>query len=72
MPAPMRACNMRTMNSKMPMVTAQDQLDLGDLLKVMLGLRFDEIAQDIFETKSGVASKALKIVLPALWGGLRR
>ncbi len=32
----------------------QDQLDLTDNLKVMLGLRFDEIEQDIFETKSGV------------------
>ena len=36
----------------------QDQLDLTDNLKVMLGLRFDEIEQDIFETKSGVASNS--------------
>ncbi|MCG7567956.1 TonB-dependent siderophore receptor [Pseudoalteromonas sp. CnMc7-15] len=41
-------------------IYVQDQLDLGDSLKVMLGLRFDEIAQDIFETKSGVASKSTK------------
>ena len=36
----------------------QDQLDLTEQFKVMLGLRFDEIKQDIFETKSGVASSS--------------
>ncbi|UJX25527.1 TonB-dependent siderophore receptor [Pseudoalteromonas sp. CF6-2] len=39
-------------------IYVQDQLDLTDNLKVMLGLRFDEIEQDIFETKSGVASNS--------------
>ena len=38
----------------------QDQLDITDNLKVMVGLRFDEIEQDIFETKSGVASHSKK------------
>ncbi|MBE0377209.1 TonB-dependent siderophore receptor [Pseudoalteromonas prydzensis] len=36
----------------------QDQLDITERFKVMVGLRFDEIEQDIFETKSGVASNS--------------
>ena len=37
-------------------IYVQDQLDLTERFKLMLGLRFDEIEQNIFETKSGVAS----------------
>ncbi|MBB1292326.1 TonB-dependent siderophore receptor [Pseudoalteromonas sp. SR41-4] len=36
----------------------QNQLDITERFKVMVGLRFDEIEQDIFETKSGVASNS--------------
>ncbi|WP_404341757.1 TonB-dependent siderophore receptor [Pseudoalteromonas mariniglutinosa] len=36
----------------------QDQLDITERFKVMVGLRFDEIEQNIFETKSAVASQS--------------
>jgi len=39
-------------------IYVQDQMDLTDKIKLLVGLRFDSVDQDILETKSGVLSSS--------------
>lgn len=39
-------------------IYVQDQMDLTDKFKLLVGLRFDSVDQDILETKSGVLSSS--------------
>ncbi|OLF74869.1 TonB-dependent receptor [Pseudoalteromonas haloplanktis] len=39
-------------------IYVQDQMDLTDKVKLLVGLRFDSVDQDILETKSGVLSSS--------------
>ena len=49
-------------------IYVQDQMDLTDKIKLLVGLRFDSVDQDILETKSGVLSSSSQSQVSPLVG----